>query len=388
MSDPAPSRRDAFTLKDGGPFHRVLARLRSRTGGHFAPGAALALFAWAPMALGEGVRVASGRPLETTFTDLAAHTRLLVAIPMMLLAERLVEAGCNSGLKSLYAGRFCDPAAIDSVVTFGERWRTAAWPEALLALLSLLNGQLALWRVTGATGVFHGGEAAAGWSFPQFWYTVVALPLSTFLMSRWLWRWAVWAAMLTRLSRLPLNPIATHPDLAAGLSCVARPLSGFAGYAFALGSVLAGVWGTKLLAGRTTVEAELPAILGFILAMVAIAIAPLLPFSLHLYKVRRRELASYGDFANAYMRGFDAKWIRSKSGGEEALGASDIQSLADIGNAYSVINRTRLFVFGWRPLVGISFGALLPMLPLLASTMTVEDVLKRIFSGVLGGLPL
>ena len=169
---------------------------------------------------------------------------------------------------------------------------------------------------------------------------------------------------------------------------MARPVTGFGGFAFATGAMLSSAWGTQILAHRTTVEAQFPALLAFLVAVLVVAVGPLLLFCGHLYRARRRALAQYGDFANAHMHGFHAKWIESAIPGEQSVGSSDLQSLNDLGGAFGVITTTRLFVFALRPIGSVWLGAILPMLPLLASVLTVEHVLKRVFSTILSGLPL
>ncbi len=377
-----------FSLNDGGPFYHLMIRLRLVRPSGMVRSWWLALFAWLPLVIGEGIRVAANMHPDPTLFDISVHVRPLVALPMMFVAERLIEPACRSAINSLYVGQFCDRAAIDRIVDRGEHLRDAWWPEAVLAAVALIGGQLALWEITGATGVFHGGASAGAWSFPRVWYVVIALPLTQFVMFRWLWRWAIWSFMLVRIAWLPLTPLATHPDRAAGLSCVARPVTGFGAFAFATGAMLSGAWGTQILAQRTTLEAQFPSLLVFLLAVLAIAVGPLLLFCGHLYRARRRALAQYGDFANEHMHGFHDKWIASAIPGQESVGSSDLQSLNDLGGAFGVITTTRLFVFALRPIAAMWLGAILPMLPLLASVVTVEHVLKRVFNTILNGLPL
>jgi hypothetical protein len=384
----APGDRRSFSLTEGGPFFRLLLRLRLVKPGRMVRARWLALFAWLPLTIGGVLRAAQGMPQDPILFDLSVYARLLVAMPMLFLAENLVEAACRSAINTLYQGEFCDPKAIDSVVAQGERLRDRNWPEVVLALIAVIGGQLALWQVIGPTGLFHGSTGVGPWSFARVWYAAVSLPLAQFVMYRWLLRWAIWNYMLAKISRLPLKGVATHPDYAAGLACVARPLSGFAGFAFAIGSVLSGAWGTQVLAHRTTVQAQATPLLAFLLLVLAIAIGPLLLFSGHLYRARRSALAQYGDFANDYMRGFHRRWIESRTTPGDALGSPDIQSLNDLGGAFAVVSKTRPFVFSIRSILAIWFGGILPMIPLFASMLTVEDVLKRIITIILGGLPL
>jgi hypothetical protein len=388
MNGEPQARRRPFSLSQGGPFYRLLVRLHLVGAKRRVRAGWIALFAWLPMMLGEAARAAFAPPVDRMFWDLSVHARLLVAIPMIFLGERLVDTASRSAIGSLYAGSFCEQERIDPIVDRGERLRDSPWVEAGLAAVALVGGQLALWQVTGATGMFHGGTAGPSRSFGQLWYVVIALPLMQFVMFRWLWHWVIWSFMLVRIAALPLRPIATHPDRACGLSCMARPVSGFGGYAFALGAVLAGSWGTQMLTAGVPLEAFIPGVVTFVIVMVVLAVAPLLPLCGHLYRTRRRGLTQYGDFANGYMRGFHQKWIEPGIAGEDALGAQDIQSLADIGNAFEVITHTRLFVFAMRQVLSVCLSALVPMVPLLLEKMTMEELLKRIVSAAIGGLPL
>ena len=87
-----------------------------------------------------------------------------------------------------------------------------------------------------------------------------------------------------------------------------------------------------------------------------------------------------------YTLDFHDKWIQ-RPGREEALGSPDIQSLCDLGESFQVIAQTRIFVFSPRVVAMVVFSALLPMVPLFASQLTVQDVLKRLVGSVFGLLP-
>lgn len=384
MTDPPR----AFSLSQGGPFFHLMLRLHLVTASGALRAWWLALFAWLPIIVGDLVRASLGMAPDPTELDISLHVRLLAALPLIAWSERLVDSACRSTLGSVYAGKLARTEAVDDMICHGERLRDAWWPELVILTIALAHGQLVAWQVTGATGWFHGGTGVGPWSFPRLWYVMIALPLAQFVMFRWLWRWAIWSSMLARLARQPLSLLATHPDHAAGLACLARPMSGFSAFSAAIGAVLAAAWGTQMLAHRTTLQAELPTVLALLVAMSALAVAPLLLFCGHLYQVRRRSLAQYGDFASDYTQDFHAKWIAPATRGEHALGSPDIQSLSDLGNAFHVITTTRLFVFGLRPIAALWGATIVPMAPLFASAMTVEKLVRRILDTVVGGLPL
>ena len=149
-----------FSLNDGGPWYRALRRLRL-IGPHGRVRARwFVAAARPPIAASQLVRLAAGREPDPMMFDISIHTRLLVALPMLLIAERLVESGCRSAIHSVYAERLVDEAAIDRLVMRGEHLRDAALPELVLGIVAVAIGQLTLWGATGPTGVFHSARPA------------------------------------------------------------------------------------------------------------------------------------------------------------------------------------------------------------------------------------
>src|SRR6187401_2740211 len=103
----------AFSLTQGGPFFRVLERLQvvSATGtSHFWM---LGFVVWLPLALGEAARHFLGMPFDPSLYDVSMHVRVLITLPLLLYAERLLDGTVKSAVKSTYAGDFCDPAQLD-----------------------------------------------------------------------------------------------------------------------------------------------------------------------------------------------------------------------------------------------------------------------------------
>lgn len=388
MTAGAPHDPHLFSLIEGGPFIRVSRRLRLHRPGGGVRAFWLALLLWLPLAIGSIVRSAFGMAVDPTVLDVSVHLRLLVALPLMLMAERLIDPACRGAVASLCDGGFCDRGELEHIVETGERLRDARLPEAILLAIAVLGGQLVLWRIFGSTGLIHGAHPAGPWSFPRLWYALVALPAVQFVMYRFLWRWLIWFIMLVRLARLPLAANAMHPDLAAGLGPLAWPVSAFSVFVFAVASVLAGAWETQLLAHLATREQLVPGMVAFLVLVLVIALGPLLMFCGHVYRARRRALFEYGEFADSYTRRFRARWLAGNRNSEQALGSQDIQALNDLGGAFQVVAKTRVLLFEPRRLIGLWLAVALPMLPLFANGMTTEQLLKRLLGVVLGGLPM
>jgi hypothetical protein len=340
--------------------------------------------AWLPLLLATLIRIVIGARPDPIFLDLSVHARFLVSLPLVVLSGRLLEAQCRGAVELLYIGNFADREALDRVISRAERFRDSVWVEGVLAATALLGGQLVLWGVVGPTGMFHGIEHAQ-LSVSQLWYAGIALPLLQFLALRWLWRWAIWTFVLVRVSRLPLAVIATHPDRAAGLRFLSGPITGFAAFVLAFGSMLAGAWGTQLAAGRVTVPQVLPTLIAFLVISFLLACVPLLVFCPHVFRAQRRAVLLYNPFALSYVIRFHRKWIERQTG-EEVLGTPDLHSMADLDGSFQIIQETRMFVFSVRKLSELWIAGILPMLPLVVTVVPVDAMVKRIGSMLFGGL--
>jgi hypothetical protein len=222
------------------------------------------------------------------------------------------------------------------------------------------------------------GHTNATWSFARIWYAAISLPLYQFLVLRWLWRWAIWTYMLVRLSSQPIKLIGTHPDRAAGLQFLESPVDGFAMFVLAVASVLAGAWGSQLIAGRTTVPSLVPTYIAFVAIALVIGFGPLLLFARQLYFAKLRAVVDYRPFTGGYLQDFHDKWIVRRRAAESPLGSNDIQALNDLGGAFQVVLTTRPFVFTFDQVRDVVIAALIPMVPLVLAVVPIAQLFKRL----------
>lgn len=372
-----------FSMFGGGPFYRLAERL-----GLVRPSGTLRItwlvaFTWLPIVIGATLRLAFGVPLDPIMRDISVHARFLVALPLLLISTALLEKQTRGAVRVIYEARLADPTALDVMFSRVERLRCHGGVEVGLAIAALAIGQLGLWGVLAPSGVFAGIEQAPGLSFARIWYDTLAFPLWQFLSLRWMWRWIVWCYLLVRLSRLPLEGTAAHPDHAAGLGCLAWPLAGYAWYVAAFASVLAGAWSTQLIDHRVTVPSLGPTALVLLVGAVIAGYAPLLVFTPQLYALKRRDLANNTLMGFDYMRRFDTKWVPSPRA-PEFLGSQDIQALNDLGGAFQVVLTTRLTVFELGRMKNIVIAVLLPMFPLIATVIPLQSVIPRLARVFLG----
>ena len=223
------------------------------------------------------------------------------------------------------------------------------------------------------------------------WYVFISIPLLQFILLRWYVRFLIWYRFLWQVSRMRLNLIATHPDRAGGLGFLGAISYTFGPVLFAQGAMLAGLIASNVVhhSGKLfAFKMHAGAFVGFFVFAV---FGPLLMFSPQMSRARRKELADYGLLAQRYVEGFRDKWLTGNGvkGGAgagtiapELLGSADIQSLADLGNSYTVVQEMRSVPFSLKDVTRLATATLAPMVPLLLFVWSPEEVILQVFKVV------
>ena len=110
---------------------------------------------------------------------------------------------------------------------------------------------------------------------------------------------------------------------------------------------------------------------------------PLLVFLPQLAQAKRQGAREYGVLAERYVREFNAKWVRGGAPADEPLlGSADIQSLADMGNSFSVVQNMRIVPIKRDDILRLVGATLARIVPLALTMMSLEELLKKLM-GVL-----
>jgi len=382
-----------FSLVLGGPLFRVLRRtwlcgeglelMRRRI-------VALCTLCWLPLlALTALEGNAWGEAAQMPFLlDAEVHVRFLVALPLLLFAELVVHRRLQPVVRQFLERRLIPGNALpefDAALASATRLRNSVVAELTLFGIVYGIGVLVLWRqymaLEGSSwyGVMAGGRlqpSLAGW-----WFGCVSLPLFQFLLLRWYFRLFVWARFLWQVSRIDLALVPTHPDQAAGLGFLALTSYAFTPVLLAQGALLAGMMANRIF----YVGAKLPDfkfdLAGLVAFMVVAVLGPLMVFAPRLERTKRTALREYGTLALRYTREFDQKWLRGGADpAEPFLGSADIQSLADLGNSYESIKNLRFIPFPPRAVVHLAVVTAAPVLPLLLTMLSFEELLQRLLN--------
>jgi len=396
MSQPpaAPQAPD-FSLVLGGPLYQMYLR-----SGLVRPPAdlvgrrilAFIAVAWLPLAV---LTLAGGTAFggaQLPFAaDLAAHTRLLLALPLLIAAELIVHQRVQVTVRQFIERGIIAPAdrpQFDGIIASAMRLRNSVSIEIALAVASILFGYW-FWRelMSLYTGSWQiavdpaGGESltAAGW-----WYLFVSLNLFRFVLLRWYFRLSVWYVFLWRVSRLPLRLNPLHPDRAGGLGFIGNSVFAFLPVLLAQSAVLAGVIGSRILHEDVELPAFYMEIASAVALLMAVMLAPLLFFIAKLAGAKREGTREYGLLAMRYVDEFRDKWLgERRPAGQPLTGSADIQSLADLAGAHDVLREMRVLPFSMRTIVTLAIVVALPYLPLMLTMIPLEELVGRLVTKLL-----
>ncbi len=392
MNVPPPPSPD-FSLVLGGPLFQLLRHV------HLTSDAltlvrwriiAFLLVTWFPLlalcAL-EG-NLWGGTAAVPFLKDVEAHTRLLVALPLLLVAEYVVHRRIQPLPRQFLESDLLVSSArprFETAMVSALRLRNSVLFEVLLVAFVYGVGVFVVWRhyVAFDTSTWYAAPTAAGprprWA--GLWYGWVSLPVFQILLCRWYFRLLVWARFLWQVSRLPMQLVPTHPDRVGGLGFLSQTAYAFSALAGAHGALLAGALAGRIFhleASLVRFKAEIAVMVLFLLGVV---FGPLLVFARQLAAAKRTGLREYGILAGRYAREFEAKWTRgSPPADEPLLGSADIQSLADLANSYEVVRAMRFAPISRHAILALVSWTLLPLAPLLLSVMPLEELLKTLTS--------
>ncbi len=390
LHDPAD-----FSLVLGGPLYQLWRRAR------LAGGAlellrrrviALVVLTWVPpLVLSVAAGHAWGDRVRVPFLhDVELHIRLLLALPLLVVAELVVHRLMRPVVREFLTRELIPDAArhrFDAAISSALRLRNSVTAEALLLAAVFFVGVPFIWRTQLALDVssWYGGPVGGEWqpSVAGWWLGLVSLPLFQFLLVRWYFRLFIWMRFLWHVSRIELLLMPTHPDRSGGVGFVAGVSHAFAPFMLAQGALLAGTIANRIFfAGATLPQFKLE--IGGLVVVTAIAVlGPLLLFSRQLAAAKRVGLREYGALAQRYAREFDDKWLRSGAPANEPLiGSADIQSLADLGNSFTVVKEMRLVPFTLQTALQLALTTLAPVAPLALTMVPLDELLTRLLEAV------
>jgi hypothetical protein len=234
---------------------------------------------------------------------------------------------------------------------------------------------------TGWEGNLVGDAVVLAWAGEVMRF--VSNPLFLFLVFRWLWRFAVWTALLFAIARLPLRLTPLHPDRSAGLGFLAIYPSIFSGLLFALSCVVSSSIIKDLAFERHSLDTVWVALLAWLALSMALFLGPLLAFVGPIYEARERALLEYGRLATHHHLAFHRKWVEQSHDGEELMGSTDPSSAADLNASVETARGLHLVPVDRAAVLQLLVAAGVPLLAVIANQVPLAEVLQWIFGTIL-----
>jgi hypothetical protein len=387
-----------FSLVVGGPLYDLLLRskLIDPTLGHVGWRiAVITTITWLPLLV---LTIVSGRfagGVKVPFLyDFEVHARLLLAIPLLVLAELVVYIRMRA-----IAAQFVERQIITSpvlpafkaVISSAIRLRNSLLAEILLLLLVVVFGPH-VWRASLAlnSDTWYGTVSSSGLNYTPagYWYGFFSVAVFQFLLLRWYYRIVIWYRFLFQVSRLQLNLVAIHPDRCCGLGFLENVVSSFAPILMAHSAIVAGYIANRILQEGAKLPDYKFDLLGMAALLLAVALGSLCVFIPKLNNARLAGLRTYGALASDYVVSFAGKWVRTakvdatEPESEPLLGSADIQSLADLANSFAIIKEVKLVPFSKQGVIRFLVAIAIPFGPLVFTMFSPEELLKRILTVV------
>jgi len=331
----------------------------------------------------------SGTSIPFLF-DAGAHINFLVALPFLVGAEVVVHRRIP-GLVRQFLERGIiapeDQVRFQGLIDAVMRLRSSVTVEVCLLLVVFALGH-SVWSHSPAKGVtgWYGSATDEGIRVTTagYWYAFVSLPILRFLVLRWYFRIFLWYRFLWRVRSLPLHLNLFHPDHAAGLGFLSGTAFAFAPILAAHTMVLAGMIGNRIWHADAALSDFKIEIAAAVLLLILMILTPLMFFASKLILARRIAQLEFGILSSQYVEGFRRKWVQGGNQRDESLlGSSDIQSLADLGNAFNTVSDMRILPFSTRTVMHLATIVAAPLAPLTLTMVPLERMIDGLIKLIL-----
>lgn len=319
--------------------------------------------------------------------DYAMNARMLIAVPVLLLAQPLMEARFRMILQHVRQAHLLegpDLDRFDQILAALTRLRDSFLPELVILLLLIVHTITSYKSaVAGAPWLAHGSGDDLQLT-PTGWYAVVvSASIFQFLVGLNLWKWLLWTVFAFRLSRLNLRLIPSHPDENGGLGFLSLSVQAFAPIAFATTIVIGATFRHQILyQGAHLANFKLSGIV-LVAIIFLVALGPLVFFVPRLAALRRKGILEYAIIGQGQSSAFHEKWVlHREEHDDELIAAPEISTLCDYNSAYQNVENLKPFPVDKEALIGLAIAIAIPALPTILAEIPLKVVLQDLLSAL------
>ena len=388
-----------FPLGSGGPFHRIQCSLGLISDGSTNLGRrvlwSLAL-TWLPLLLlwllqphpAIGTRDVDG--MASLLTHIPTYARFLVSLPLLIVSEQTVRPYLERALRHAVTSGvvpYEEKPAFLAILRKALKSQDSRMAELVLLLLAILEALgVALimrahvhnsWTLTGA-----------GLSWAGIWYFCVSKPFLQFLIFRWLYRIMIWWKVLHSIAKLKLVIKPAHPDGRGGLGFLGDSIQAFTILGLALSANVAGGVADFVVTEGSTLLGLKGFIIGGTGSILVMLAAPLVFFSRPMVRAKDQALLNYEELAQRYCQAFDDKWHvgRQEAPIAKGLPVPEFSTMTDMNAMVKGVRDMKTLPYTREGLLYLVIAVIAPFLPVLALSLSFEDILNGIFHAILGGV--
>jgi hypothetical protein len=384
LSDATPE----ISFVRGGPFYRAqqaVGLIRPNKWNLGRRIAVVIVITWLPLLVLTALLNFQG--LDSLLRDYRVHARLLIAVPVLLFGELLMDVRFRAVMAHIrQAGLLEAPDLeyMDGVISTLVRLRDAFLPELAVLVLLIIHTAASYKGLLDPTPWLARGAGANLQLTAAGWYTVlVSAPIFQFVLGLSLWKWLLWVIFAFKFSRRNFRLVPTHPDEHGGLGFLSLTPAVFAPIAFAASTVIGATWRYDILHhGAHLKDFMLPTI-ALVVIVAFVALGPLVFFVPRLAALRRKGILEYGILGQLHSTDFHEKWILHRAGHEaEFLQAPESSTLADYGQSYERIEQLSPFPAGKQDLIPLALAIAIPAFPVIIAQIPVAIVLKDLLNAL------
>jgi hypothetical protein len=319
--------------------------------------------------------------------DYRITSRMLIAVPVLLLAQPIMESSFRKIVGHVYdAGLLKSPdlAQMDDIIAKVMQLRDSVVPELVILLLIVVHTAVSFKSVlSDASWLAYRVGDSFHLTLPGWYAVLVSGTIFQFLLGLNLWKWLLWTIFAFKVSRLNLQLVATHPDENGGLGFLGMTPLAFTPISFATAAVIAATFRNQILhKGAHLASFAIPAIV-LVVIVALVALGPLVFFVPRLAALRRKGILEYAILGQMQSTEFHEKWILNRAGHEEELiDAAEISTLCDYGQAYDRIEEMKPFPTDRSALIALALSVAIPALPVVVAEVPLIVILKQLLGAL------
>lgn len=381
-----------FSLEDHA-FKKTLKKIGISAGGRYEQWWRILvpfIICWLPLAL---ITLIQGSfwtgNMDTSFiTNFDIQARLLITMPILILAERLVSSHLaqiiyqfkNSGIVNKEDYKAFDQNIERKLKFLNSRFSYIAifilCYAQVIGVLSYEseNTSVLSWQI-----VQNAGDVSL--NFAGKWSALISRPFVLFLFYRWFLRIVIWGMILFKISRLNLNLFAVHPDLAGGIGFLGYSIRYFSPIAFAISATVVGNMADfMLIEGLQLVDLKLQ-MAGYLIFITLLFTLPLFSFTSKLINAREQSVYENNDFANGIYRELRSKLQKGyEKVNAEDLSSPDYSAASDLSGIVNNALSMKFLPFGLKDMIPMWAMTALPFLAIVLLEIPFSELFSKIFS--------